>query len=159
MGKVGMLLTELEMRDDVVEIARRWIGTPYENQASCEGAGADCLGLIRGVWRETVGPEPEGIPAYTPDWSEPAKDEYLLAAVTRILMPVSTMQAGDVLIFRLKFGSVAKHLAIISTTDPDPKIIHAYTGYGVVETSLSPKWTRRIAGIFRFPDRRPEWQH
>ena len=142
------------MRDDVVEIAQRWIGTPYENQASCESAGADCLGLIRGIWRETVGPEPEGIPAYTPDWSEPAKDEYLLAAVTRILTSTQIMEVGNVLIFRLKPGSVAKHLAVVSVLEPTPKIIHAYSGYGVVETPLTPVWSRRIAGIFRFPDRR-----
>ena len=35
----------------IVEIARSWIGTPYEHQASCAGAGADCLGLLRGIWR------------------------------------------------------------------------------------------------------------
>ncbi len=143
------------MRDDIVEIARRWIGTPYENQASCEGAGADCLGLIRGIWRETIGPEPQGIPAYTPDWSEPAKDEYLLAAINNILNPVSEMHIGDILIFRLRPKSVAKHLAVISVLGSTPKIIHAYSGIGVVETPLSEKWQSRIAGVFRFPDRRP----
>ncbi len=146
------------MRDDIVNVARRWIGTPYENQASCEGAGADCLGLIRGVWRETVGPEPESIPAYTPDWSEPAKDEHLLAALNRILSPADVMSVGDVLIFRMRAGSVAKHLAIVSSLPPVPKIIHAYSGHGVVETTLSPSWQRRIAGIFRFPDRSTSWQ-
>ena len=33
----------------IVMAARGWIGTPYVHQASCRGAGADCLGLIRGV--------------------------------------------------------------------------------------------------------------
>ena len=36
----------------LVAAARGWIGTPYVHQASCKGAGADCLGLVRGVWRE-----------------------------------------------------------------------------------------------------------
>ena len=52
--------------------ARRWIGTPYRHQASTMGSGADCLGLIRGVWRNLFGKEPEQIPPYTADWSEPA---------------------------------------------------------------------------------------
>ncbi len=32
-----------------VELARLWLGTPYVHQASTRGAGADCLGLIRGI--------------------------------------------------------------------------------------------------------------
>src|SRR5690606_25246620 len=55
----------------VVEIAREWVGTPYRHQASAKGAGTDCLGLLRGVWREIYGAEPEPVPAYTADWSEP----------------------------------------------------------------------------------------
>ncbi|MDG1118150.1 MAG: peptidase, partial [Flavimaricola sp.] len=33
------------MTADVVATARGWIGTPYLHQASCRGAGCDCLGL------------------------------------------------------------------------------------------------------------------
>ena len=29
--------------DDVVRMARAWIGTPYHHQASTRGVGADCL--------------------------------------------------------------------------------------------------------------------
>ena len=54
----------------VVGAARGWIGTPYVHQASVRGAGCDCLGLLRGVWREVIGAEPETPPAYTPDWAE-----------------------------------------------------------------------------------------
>ncbi|OUS06136.1 peptidase [Rhodobacterales bacterium 52_120_T64] len=137
------------MRNDVVAVARRWIGTPYQHQASCEGAGTDCLGLVRGIWREVYGEEPASVPAYTPDWSEAAKDERLLVAMGTYFRPVSDeVQTGDVLVFRLR--SVAKHLAVVSAQG---KIIHAYSGRGVVETPLSPAWERRIAGVFRFPDR------
>ena len=38
-------------RARVVAEARMWIGTPYVHQASALGAGCDCLGLVRGVWR------------------------------------------------------------------------------------------------------------
>ena len=48
-------------RRRVVAIARDWIGTPYRNQASMKGAGADCLGLIRGVWRALYGQEPQAL--------------------------------------------------------------------------------------------------
>ena len=48
----------------IVAIARGWIGTPYVHQASVKGAGCDCLGLLRGVWREVHGEEPEAAPAW-----------------------------------------------------------------------------------------------
>jgi len=135
------------MRSDVEAVARRWIGTPYQHQASCQGAGADCLGLVRGIWREICGAEPALVPAYTPDWSEAAKDERLLEAMGLYFTPVSEAAIGDVLVFRLR--AVAKHLAVVSARG---NIIHAYSRRGVVETPLSPAWERRIAGVFRFPD-------
>ena len=58
------------MSQRIVAAARGWIGTPYVHQASVKGAGTDCLGLVRGIWRELYGPEPEALPAYTPDWGE-----------------------------------------------------------------------------------------
>ena len=47
----------------IVAAARAWIGTPYVHQGSALGAGCDCLGLLRGIWREVKGTEPETIPA------------------------------------------------------------------------------------------------
>lgn len=59
-------------RAEILAVARAWLGTPYLHQASAKGKGADCLGLIRGVWRELYGAEPELPPPYTPDWNERA---------------------------------------------------------------------------------------
>ena len=67
----------------IVAAARGWIGTPYVHQASRRGAGSDCLGLLRGVWREVLGAEPEAVPAYTMDWSEPQGEERLWIAARR----------------------------------------------------------------------------
>jgi len=139
------------MRSSIIAEARGWIGTPYAHQASCKGAGADCLGLVRGIWRALYGAEPQVLPPYTPDWSEPSHDEVLARAMAQYFQPVQRAGAGDVLLFRLRRGGVAKHLAVMSAKG---WIIHAYSGRGVVETPLSPLWERRIAGVFRFPDRR-----
>lgn len=138
--------------DRIVVEARGWIGTPYQHQASCKGAGSDCLGLLRGIWRAVYGAEPEAIPAYTPDWSETDGVERLMQAAERNLNRVSVAQPGDVLLFRMRRGSVAKHLAIVSEIGDLPKIIHAYSGRGVVESPLTPSWQRRIAGIYRFKE-------
>ena len=134
--------------------ARGWIGTPYLHQASVKGAGTDCLGLLRGVWRVVVGEEPEAVPPYTDDWAEPSRDELLLAAARRWLVskPLSEAAAGDVLLFRMRQGSVAKHLGIQTETGEQAAFVHAYTGHGVVESPLSHTWLRRIEARFSFPD-------
>ena len=141
--------------DEIVAEARDWIGTPYLHQASCKGAGADCLGLVRGVWRHVIGPEPEVVPSYTPDWSEVSREERLDAGAARHLTRIAgDWQRGDVLLFRMQGAAVAKHVAIVSQATPGAAcIIHAYSGHGVVETPLSPAWSRRIVAAFRFPDR------
>lgn len=140
-------------RDGVVAEARSWIGTPYLHQASVKGAGTDCLGLLRGVWRALQGPEPEAVPAYTADWAEPDHREVLLEAAARLLRPKphDAAEPGDVLVFRMRAGSIAKHLGIQSETGPTPRFIHAYTDHGVVESPLSQPWERRIAARFAFP--------
>lgn len=137
----------------IIVIARSWIGTPYLHQASLKQAGADCLGLIRGVWREAIANEPEEIPAYTQDWSEPAMREDLLAAARRWLVekPLAAEAAGDVLLFRMRENAVAKHLGIVTETGPIASFIHAYSGHGVVETRLTDPWRRKIAARFQFP--------
>ena len=95
----------------VVAAARGWIGTPYVHQASVRGAGADCLGLIRGVWREIHGKEPEEPPPCTADWGETGREELLLAAGLRHMAPATGDWAeGQVLLFRMREGAVAKHL-------------------------------------------------
>lgn len=136
----------------VAELARGWIGTPYRHQASAKGAGADCLGLLRGVWREVYGAEPEAVPAYTPDWSEPQGEERLWAAALRHLLVQHEVTVGDLLLFRMRAGGVAKHLGIAGRIGPTPTFIHAYTGHGVVESPLSDPWQRRIVARFAFPE-------
>ena len=145
----------------VVAIARAWLGTPYVHQASCRGAGCDCLGLIRGVWRELHGAEPEQPPPYTPDWAERSGEETMLAAAHRHLVPVwlagqgsgePPIAPGHVLLFRYRPHLPAKHAGI--ATSPDT-MIHAQEGVGVVEVPLAGWWRRHLAGVFAFPSPEP----
>ena len=108
---------------------------------------------MRGIWREVLGAEPEPVPAYTADWSEAAGREDLLAAAQLWLEPATDPHSGDVLVFRMRAGAVAKHLGIASEVGAAPRFIHAYSGHAVVETALSEPWRRRIAARFRFPER------
>lgn len=138
----------------VVQAARGWIGTPYVHQAATKGAGSDCLGLLRGIWREVLGAEPEAIPAYSMDWSEPQGEERLWAAATRHLVPkaLGDARAGDVLLFRMRRGSLAKHLGVQAEVGQVPSFVHAYYRRGVIESPLSTPWQRRIVARFEFPE-------
>lgn len=137
-----------------VRIARSWLGTPYRHQASVRGAGCDCLGLVRGVWRGLYGNEPEPIPPYSADWGEPDGQEALWQAAVRRLIarPVATNMVGSVLLFRMRDGAIAKHLGIQSVIGPEPAFIHAYDRHGVVESPLSEPWRRRVVARFAFPE-------
>jgi NlpC/P60 family putative phage cell wall peptidase len=137
--------------DQVVAAARRWLGTPYLHQASLRGVGCDCLGLLRGVWRDLYGSEPERPAPYTPDWAEACGEERLIEAAGRhlIAIGISEAKAGDVLLFRWRRDLPAKHVGILSAADC---IIHAHDGAVVAEVPLR-SWRRRIACAFRFPER------
>ena len=140
-------------RNDILAEARGWIGTPYRHQASVKGAGCDCLGLVRGVWREVIGAEPETPPAYTPDWAElpaGAAEEAMAEAARRHMKEVSVdeARAGDVLLFRMRAHGPAKHAAILSGEN---RMIHAWSGRAVVETAMGRWWRARAAHAFRFP--------
>ncbi|MGV8936001.1 MAG: NlpC/P60 family protein [Allorhizobium sp.] len=103
--------------DRVLASAESWIGTPYRHQGSHKGVGCDCLGLVRGVWREIYGAEPEVFAPYAPDWAERAGQERLLEAAGRHFRPVAGLGEalpGDVLIFRWQAGSAAKHAGILA---------------------------------------------
>lgn len=138
-------------KERIVAIARTWLGTPYRHQACVRGAGADCLGLVRGIWREVVGQEPEAPPPYTADWMETSGDEQLWRAADRLLKPGTGDQPGDVLLFRMERRSPAKHLAIFAGGVPEPTIIHAYSGRAVIESPFGESWRRRVVAAFRFP--------
>ncbi len=136
--------------EQILTEARSWLGTPYRYQASTRNEGADCLGLVRGVWRGLYGEEPEAVPPYTPGWAEAGTGETLLDAAERWLLPTAREdpQPGDVLVFRFAAGCAAKHCAIYVG---EGRMIHAWQGRSVCETTLGRWWQRRLAGTFRFP--------
>lgn len=138
------------MRTRIVAEARGWIGTPYRHQASMKGAGCDCLGLVRGVWRALMDHEAEAPPPYSPDWAEAAKRETLLEAARRHLTEREIAEAwpGDVLLFRIRPQAMAKHLGILAT---EQAMIHAMEGAPVSEVALGAWWRRRIVAVFAFP--------
>ncbi|HEX7531978.1 MAG TPA: peptidase P60 [Methyloceanibacter sp.] len=108
----------MTQRKAIVKAVRGWLGTPYHRQASLKGVGSDCLGLIRGTWRELYAPEPETMPAYTQDWGSAAGSETLMEGACRHLVEltdVSGAAPGDVLVFRMRDRGVAKHAGVLTS--------------------------------------------
>lgn len=135
----------------VVTIARTWIGTPYLHQASVKGVGADCLGLLRGVWRELYGAEPEIVPPYSPDWAEAAGGEALYRALSRHLreIPRDALAPGDVALFRMVRRGPAKHCGFIAERNGQRSLIHARQNRAVSEEPFSRFWRAKLAFAFR----------
>lgn len=133
----------------IVGEARKWLGTPYRHRASTLGAGCDCLGLLRGVWRGIYGAEPTRVPLYRQDARDGEPEGALEAAAQRYLISVSgEIAAGQVALFRLSGMVHARHCGIfVSST----RFIHAQEHLGVVEANLTAAWARRLAGRFEFP--------
>lgn len=137
-------------RSEIVAAARRYLGTPYHHQAALRGAGCDCLGLVRGVWRDLYGAEPEHPPPYTPDWGETGTVEVLLDGAARHMAAVALPAArpGDALVFRMRPAAVAKHVAILSAPD---RMVHAQSDDRVREVNLNGFWSCRAVAAFAFP--------
>jgi NlpC/P60 family putative phage cell wall peptidase len=133
----------------VVAQARKWLGTPYRHRASTLGAGCDCLGLLRGVWRGLYGAEPTSVPLYRQDARDGQAGDALEAAAQRFLIAVAgEIAAGQVALFRLSGMAHARHCGIfVSST----RFIHAQEHLGVVEANLTDAWARRLVGRFEFP--------
>ena len=136
----------------ILNVAAGWVGTPYRHQASLKGVGCDCLGLIRGIWREVYGEEPEVPAPYAADWAERSGTERLAEAALRHFGPPvdrADMQPGHVLLFRFRPDAAAKHLGILAEKG---RFIHAYEQAGVISSPLVPSWARRIVAVHRFPE-------
>lgn len=139
-----------ERRAAILNAARGWIGTPYHHQASVRGVGCDCLGLVRGVWREVYGCEPEASTPYSRDWGETSGIETLIDGAARHMRRVTPADAlpADVLVFRMRDGAIAKHAGLLSGAG---LMIHAMEGCRLNEVPVGVWWRRRIAAAFRFP--------
>jgi len=134
---------------DAASLARSWIGTPYVHQASVKGAGCDCLGMLRGVWRELNGAEAETPPPYSPHWA--GSEETLRDALARHLseIGVKDLAPGDVALFRMAARGPAKHCAIVGEKAGALTLIHARQNKRVSEEAFTEAWRRKLAYAFR----------
>jgi NlpC/P60 family putative phage cell wall peptidase len=135
-------------RTEIAAAARTWIDTPYRHRASLRGHGADCLGLVRGLYRDLIGAEPLALPVYN---LVPRRDEgeLIFEAASRALQPAGPeIMCGNILLFRMRPRDPMRHMGVmVSATD----MVHAASGRGVKCITLTPWWRRHCSAIFDFP--------
>jgi len=136
--------------EEISGAARAWLGTPYRHQASTLGAGCDCLGLVRGVWRALYAEEPAPLPHYSADWRRAPASGLVEVAEALLRRAEGEPEAGQLVLFRLGRTPVPRHCGIMVEDD---RFIHAQEGLGVVEANLGESWRKRVAGTFVFPAR------
>lgn len=141
-------------RQQVIDEARKWLGTPFHHQGRLLGVGVDCVGIVSETGRAL------GLTTHDNTTYSQQPDGSSLVAHLReaglIETSVEEMQVGDILVFRIKRDP--QHLAILSreagVDGPEDigMIIHAHMGIeNVIETHLAQKWFDHIVHVFRIP--------
>lgn len=129
-------------RSEIVEAARRYLGTPYHHEGRVLGHGIDCIGLLLCVARDCGAevPEQQGY-ARVPDESRLIAG--LDAHACRI--ELKDAQPGDIV--AIPFIRKLRHLAILT----DKGMIHAYEPAGkVVEHAVDARWSRQFSRAYAF---------
>lgn len=127
----------------VTDVARTWVGTPFKHQGRLKGKAVDCGGLIVGIAND-LGIEVKDFLGYG---REPANG-MLERIVSSQTVKERKIKPGCILLMR--FVREPQHLAIVTTNNT---IIHAYANIGkVTEHRLSNMWKARVTDIYRFKE-------
>lgn len=135
-------MTDIELRQRVVDEVITWLGTPFHHEARVKGAGVDCLMLLAEVYERAGVVEHVDPPHYPPDWNWHHDIERYLEGLLRYAREIEGPPgAGDVALF--KVARTFSHGAIVVEW---PRVIHAHWINGVVwgDATLNPLAGRAV---------------
>jgi hypothetical protein len=129
-------------RDDIVAIARGYLGVRFSHQGRVRKEGLDCLGFLLAVAydRRDYGARPD--------------TEFLQGKLGTLLQAIPTQELGVADILLLRIDGRPQHLAMVSDYPEADEygIIHAYApARKVVEHRLDTAWKQAIFGVYRLP--------
>lgn len=122
---LAQLAHSLVTREQLVEAARSWVGTPTRHQGQLKGVAADCKGMVVGTAVDLNLPEARSLAALNMSYSKGFSGKALHDGLAQTLIRVDEPQPGDVLAILFGRDPWPVHLAIL--TEPG-SIIHAYFG-------------------------------
>ncbi len=140
------------MQNEIITVARGWIGTRFHHQGRLKKSGThkggvDCLGLLIGVAQELNLPFVDYDETNYSHYPDTQKLKHKLAHAM-LEIPKDNMLAGDILL--LEIDGNPQHLAIVSEIASELAIIHAYApAHAVVEHNLDDWWKKRVTSVFR----------
>lgn len=146
----------MSTRYDIIEEARRWVGTRYKHQHRHRGHYVDCVGLIIGVGLEC------GVLDWTPQdfkpwsgYSRTPNPRQMTEGLARFLEPVDGRDPalGDIAYIAWEEAPhLPMHLAILSEFQDRRTIIHASHRVGrCVEHGMDTVWQGRVVSWWSYP--------
>lgn len=145
----NQMSTSDNFREQLVQSALTWLGTPYHDQARVKGIGVDCAQLVAAVAIDAGLVKAEDVPQdYNPQWHFHNHEELMLKYIEDLgCSQVKEARRGDILCF--KFGRVNSHLGIYLG---DNQFIHARKDTkSVCINSLSGDWAKRHLLTYSYP--------
>jgi cell wall-associated NlpC family hydrolase len=134
MDQLEQIKSESAAREQIVLVARSWVGTPYFPRQQKKNVGCDCGSFLAAVFSEAglISPVELGDYDWTEAWARDGGDEYYNSMLERFahLIEERVLAAGDVVQYRV--GRGWSHSAIIARWPGD--VIHALRRVGVVAT-------------------------
>lgn len=138
-------------REQVLAVARTWIGTPFHHQGRIKHVGADCVGFLSGVaiesglYPDTLWDTPE-IRPFIGYGREPSA-QLLRQALEIFLDPIPLAEAQPADVYLMRFNVQPQHVALAASATT---IIHSYAvARKVSEHTLDDTWRSRIVGAYR----------
>jgi NlpC/P60 family putative phage cell wall peptidase len=131
----------MHTRQDVVDLTRSWIGTPWVHQGRRAGVGLDCVGLITSALAVLGEPTSD----YT--WYRRAPEgDNLLREIRARFVELPAPEPGSLLVFFIRSRRVAQHIGLLTY---DGTIVHANAAAGrVCEQPYDAEWQRRTLAAF-----------
>jgi cell wall-associated NlpC family hydrolase len=118
-------------REESVEIARSWVGTPYRLGGRVKGAGCDCASLIAEYLTDIGAATQQDLGVYSSDWfCNTTEDRYMLSLIRHVKKTMETIARGtptaalpgNIVLFKVAGSTLYNHGGIVTTW---PRMIHA----------------------------------